>query len=438
MMNFLMTKRSTTLPFALFATVLLLIAASAAQANENPSVSDSKCIKCHSRALNKSLEDGGQLSLQVTAAHFEQSVHANIGCTGCHRDIAKVKHPKQKKVIASARDYSAAQNENCRRCHAGKFKAYEGSIHSSLAAAGNADAPLCSDCHSAHAIQTMTVYEPVTGEPCKGCHENIYQAYAGSVHGVARSNGNVIRASHIQAPICADCHSAHEVNAVAATGHLKTACLDCHEGAKLAHEQWLPNAGMHLDSVSCAACHAPMAERRIDLQLYDELAGMPVGGNGDHAEVANRLAEIDAGGDALDPLELWKLVRLGSREGHATNVTLRGRMEVTTGVDAHRIAPRLDAVRSCESCHQSGSEAFQQVTVSISGPDGRKQRVEADSDVLSSAISVDSIRGFYAPGGTRIRLLDGLLVLAIVGGLAVPAGHIALGKFLRSRREKEK
>jgi CheY-like chemotaxis protein len=71
MMNFLMTKRSTTLPFALFATVLLLIAAAAAQANEYPSASDSKCIKCHSRALKKSLEDGGQLSLQVTAAHFE-------------------------------------------------------------------------------------------------------------------------------------------------------------------------------------------------------------------------------------------------------------------------------------------------------------------------------------------------------------------------------
>lgn len=438
MKNFLMTSRRTSLPIALIAFVLLLIAAAAAQATESTSAGDSKCIKCHSRALKKSLEDGEKLSLQVAAAHFEQSVHADIGCTGCHRDIGNRKHPAKKIQIASARDYSVAQNENCRRCHAGKFRAYEGSIHSSLAAGGNVNAPLCSDCHSAHAVQPMAVYEPVTGEPCKGCHENIYQAYADSVHGVARSSGNVIRASHIQAPICADCHSAHEVDAVAATGHLKTACMDCHDGAGLAHEQWLPNAGMHLDAISCAACHAPMAERRIDLQLYDELAGMPVSDNGDHAAVAARLAEIDEGGDGLDPLELWKLVRLGSQDGQATDVTLRGRMEVTTGVDAHRIAPRLEAVRSCESCHQHGSPAFEQVTVSISGPDGRKQRVEADSEVLSSAISVDSIRGFYAPGGTRIRLLDGLLVLAIAGGLAIPAGHIALGKFLRGMRDKEK
>jgi hypothetical protein len=74
------------------------------------------------------------------------------------------------------------------------------------------------------------------------------------------------------------------------------------------------------------------------------------------------------------------------------------------------------------------------VTVSISRPDGRKQHFEADSEVLSSAISVDSVGNFYAPGGTRIKLLDGLLVLAIAGGLAVPAGHIALGKILRRKK----
>jgi len=112
-------------------------------------------------------------------------------------------------------------------------------------------------------------------------------------------------------------------------------------------------------------------------------------------------------------------------------------MEVTRGVDAHRLAPSSEAVRSCESCHQGGAEAFQNVTVSISRPDGRKQRFEADKTILSSAISVDSIGGFYAPGGTRIKLLDGLLALAIFGGLAVPIGHITLGKFLRKQKETE-
>jgi len=424
-----------TLGSLLFAVALLATAPAASWADDHEEVSnpDAKCLKCHSKGLKKKLEDGAKMSLKVDVAHFEESVHSVIGCTGCHRDIGKAKHPS-KKPINSAREYSLAQNETCGQCHADKAHDWEGSIHASLAADGNDSAPLCSDCHNAHAVQSMAVYEPVTGKPCKACHEEIFDAYAQSVHGTARANGNVIRPDHIQAPICADCHSAHGINAVAAIDHLQTTCLDCHDGASQAHEAWLPNASMHMTSVSCAACHSPAAERRIDLQLYDNLAEVPVGQNDDHPAIQDRLDEIDSSDDGLDPLELWKLVRTTSKEGQATDVTLRGRMEVTRGVDAHRLAPRAEAVRSCESCHQGNAEPFQNVTVSISRPDGRKQRFEADSKVLNSAVSVDSVGGFYAPGGTRIKLLDGLLALAIVGGLAIPIGHITLGKILRKKK----
>jgi hypothetical protein len=395
---------------------------------------DAKCIKCHSKGLKKTLEDGEKMSLKVDAAHFEDSAHRAIGCTGCHSGITKIKHPKEKRAIASVRAYSVEQNESCRQCHETKFTAYEGSIHASLVNGGEDMAPLCSDCHSAHAVQPMAVYDPVTGAPCASCHQEIFEAYAESVHGTARRDGNVIRPDHVQAPICADCHSAHDVNAVAAINHLQETCLDCHDGAATAHDKWLPNAGMHMSSVSCAACHSPEAERRVDLLLYDNLAQVPVGANGNDSGIEARLKEIDESEDGLDPLELWKLVRLTSKDGQSMDVTLRGRMEVSHGVDAHRLAPRSEAVRSCESCHQGDSDAFQNVTVSISRPDGRKQRFEADNTVLSSAISVDSVGGFYAPGGTRIKLLDGLLVLAIFGALAIPAGHITLGKILRKKK----
>jgi hypothetical protein len=424
-----------TLGNLLFAVALLAAAPAASWADDSEAVSnpDAKCLKCHSKGLKKKLEDGEKMSLKVNVAHFEESVHSVIGCTGCHRDIGKAKHPS-KKPINSAREYSLAQNETCGQCHADKAHAWEGSIHANLAANGDQSAPVCSDCHNAHAVQSMAVYEPVTGKPCKTCHEEIFDAYAQSVHGVARSNGNVIRPDHVQAPICADCHNAHDVNAVAAIDHLQTTCLNCHDGASTAHEQWLPNAAMHMTSVSCAACHSPAAERRIDLQLYDNLAQVPVGQNEDHTAIQDRLDEIDVSDDGLDPIELWKLVRTSSKEGQATDVTLRGRMEVIRGVDAHRLAPRADAVRSCESCHQGNAEPFQNVTVSISRPDGRKQRFEADKKVLSSPVSVDSVGGFYAPGGTRIKLLDGLLVLAVFGALAIPVGHITLGKILRKKK----
>ena len=421
----------------LLAVALLGAAPAVTAAEEQPEVAnpDAKCVKCHSRGLKKKLEDGETMSLKIEVEEFGTSVHSVIGCTGCHRDVAKSKHPSRQ-PIESRRAYSLKHNQTCSQCHEAKYTAYEGSIHASLANAGDANAPLCSDCHSSHAIQPRETYEPVSGEPCSSCHTDIFNAYEESVHGVAYNEGNTIRGAHVPSPICADCHQAHEVSAVASTDYLVDTCMNCHEVAKLAHEQWLPNSPMHLQSVGCAACHSPESELRVDLQLYDRLAGAQVGSGEEYSEFQEQLAEIVAEGESLGPIDLWKIVRLTKQDGKDTDVILRGRLEVATGMDAHRLADASQAVRSCESCHESNSRAFENVAVSITGPDGRRKRFEADSDVLSSVISVDSISDFYAPGGTRITLLDYLLVLAILGGLSVPLVHITLGKIVRRQSKK--
>jgi hypothetical protein len=368
-----------------------------AQVQADAANPDAKCVKCHSRGLKKK--------------------HSVIGCTGCHRDVAKSKHPSRQ-PIESARAYSLKHNQTCSQCHAARYEAYEGSIHASLVKNGSEKAPLCSDCHSSHSIQPRSVYEPVGGEPCSTCHTDIYQAYEESIHGMARRDGNTIRGSHVAAPTCADCHRAHDISAVAAEEYLVSTCMDCHEVAELAHEQWLPNASMHL------------------LQLYDLLADAPVGPGEEYAAFHEQLDAIDPDGDGLSAMDLWKLIRMTERDGMDTDVELRGRLEVASGMGAHRLADASQATRSCESCHSSESEAFHNVTVSIDSPDGRKQRFEAGGQVLSSIFSVDSIRGFYAPGGTRIKLLDYLLILAVLGGLAVPVVHISLGKFVRRQNKK--
>lgn len=420
---------------ALFAVSLLLIAAavSASTSAESVTADDAKCLKCHSRNLKKSLEDGESLSLHIAQTDLTHSAHSQIGCTGCHTAIAGKKHPA-KKPISSKRAFSLDQNENCRGCHAGKFTQYEGSIHASLVAEGNATAPVCTDCHSAHAVQSMAVYQPATGLPCKNCHEDIYDAYASSVHGKAKAEGNVIRENHIQAPICADCHQAHEVTAVAAGEQLRATCLNCHDDASLAHDKWLPNSELHLSIVSCPACHSPLAERTIDLELYDKVAQAPVGQNDNYDGMGERMDRIEKSNDGLDALGVWKLVRESSREGKAVDVTLRGRMKVNTGAQAHQIATKAEAVRNCDSCHREGSTAFQNVTISIASPDGRKKYYPANNEVLSSVASVDSVNDFYALGGTRIKLLDGLLILGLIGGLAIPVGHVIIGRLLKKKR----
>ena len=409
-------------------------AVSAAEDNEEVSSPDLKCLKCHSRNLKKTLEDGEKMSLRIEVADFEKSVHRVIGCTGCHRDIAKAEKHPSKEPIASRRAYSLKHNQTCSQCHEDHYADYKGSIHASLVEEGNENAPLCSDCHTSHKIQFRGSFEPVNGKPCSKCHADINEAYTQSVHGSARSGGNQLRGKFIKAPYCSDCHEAHEVLAVSATDYLVPTCMSCHEVAKLAHEQWLPNAAMHMKSVGCAVCHAPEAELRVNLQLYDRVQQAPVRRSEDNITLQNKLAEIDPDGNGLDPVELWKMMLKTDENGPPSDIILRGRLEVANGIDAHRMADHTEAIRSCESCHQANAEAFQNVTVSINRPDGRKESYKADSKVLNSPISVDSVGGFYAPGGTRIKWLDALLVLAIVGGLAVPVGHFALGKFLRRKK----
>ena len=118
--------------------------------------------------------------------------------------------------------------------------------------------------------------------------------------------------------------------------------------------------------------------------------------------------------------------------GTAGNKTvLRGRLKVSTGPQAHQLAKKDKALSDCHTCHREGSEAFQSVTISLVGPDGRRVGYGANADVLNSAFSLDSVGGFYAIGGTRIKILDILLILAIFGGISIAVGHVALGWFFK-------
>ncbi len=397
-----------------------------------------KCLNCHKREKTKLLEDGTEMSLQVPGEAYVASAHGTVSCVSCHREIGKNKHPSKDTNIAitSERDFSVDLNESCRKCHKQKYTQYKGSVHSSLVAQGNTKAPVCSSCHNPHAPVSMADYQAETGLPCKNCHESIYNAYADSVHGQARINGNTIRDSHIQAPICSDCHHSHEVTALAIGDVLRTTCIACHENVTLLHNQWLPNSGTHLDIVSCAVCHAPFAKHKFDLHLYDNAAGVPLAMREGDAPIQEQLQAIEAEGGSGDPLEIWKARSGLGNDGQVVDISLRSRMEVISGVAAHQIASKSFAVRTCDSCHEPGWRQKQNVTVSITTPDGRRESFAADREVLSSVKEIESISDFYALGGNPSKLLDILLLLSLAAGIAVPVGHFTLGKMIREYMER--
>ncbi len=343
----------------------------AGNAAQGLSDADQLCIGCHAtEGLSTKLANGDVLSLVIDGAAFAASVHQPLGCAACHPQAATPEHPGNVKSAESARQYALAQSQTCRACHDGVFEAYERSVHALRAHEGNTAAPVCADCHPPHAV---------------------------------------LRASALGGP--------------------KETCLACHGDAVKQHGLWLPNPENHLRAVTCSACHAPGAQPHVDLQLQQGTVrwSMPATRSGSSGAPAPPTPTPTAS----TRYELRALLAdLGQGGG---KVSLRGRIELLSGVAAHELPGKSQAIRDCAKCHDAGAAPFQKVTVSVLDAKGSPVRYAAHREILNSVTTWDALKGFYAFGGTRFRLLDIVLGVCLVGGLAVPALHLAIRRL--SRRE---
>jgi hypothetical protein len=333
---------------------------------------DQACLACHGEeGLTKTFGKGESISLHVKGEAFARSVHAGLGCSGCHSDVDLKAHPGGGKPFQTARELSLAQAGACRQCHEDAFEQHQGSVHATRIREGNPLAPTCTGCHGFHTVTPKTAYET---------------------------------------------------------------CVTCHSSALAAHRQWLPNAALHHEVVSCAACHAPKALRMVDLRFFDAGAKRwlvePEG-----ARTFEKLAaSLDKDRNGLGPEELATLLKQVNGDPKAPKA-LRGRIELRSNVEAHRLLGKSMAIRACDNCHRAGAEPFQNVTVSMTGPDGRPVRHAAQRQVLDSPLAVASLPEFYAIGGTRSRLLDWLFVAALAAGIGFPLGHLALRWIFRKSRQ---
>ncbi len=381
---------------------------------------DQQCLGCHgSPGIEKHLEDGETLSLHIPGNTFAQSVHGAIGCTGCHTDINLASHPPAKNTIDTKRKFSTAMVQVCRNCHSEQFGQWEQSVHAALVKEGNSVAPLCTSCHSPHAV-IKGAAEDMDTVPCKTCHGDIFTAYAASVHGVLRSGGLTA------APLCFNCHGAHDVSVASAGVGRRDVCLGCHTEALASHSTWLPNAQLHFNAVSCPVCHTPQAQRVVVLTLYNSATQKEVPGPAGIPEFESLNGSPTATRTGLDPATLMTLLKTLNSKDVEGKTIIRGRLEVRTGLEDHELTVASKAISDCNVCHREGAAAFQSVEISVAGPSGMPIRYGASKEVLSSAFSIDSIGGFYAIGGTRITFLDVLFVLALLGGIALPLGHLTL------------
>ena len=156
------------------------------------------------------------------------------------------------------------------------FVSYQESVHGRATEKGSEKAAVCTDCHGAHDIMAANdakspIYKFNVPTTCGKCHTDIDDTFMKSIHGQALTRGNA------QAPVCTDCHGIHSIkshtdpNSPAADANLsRDTCARCHEGVRLSQEFGVPGnkVSSYFDSyhglaaqggsvvaANCSSCH---------------------------------------------------------------------------------------------------------------------------------------------------------------------------------------
>jgi predicted CXXCH cytochrome family protein len=205
------------------------------------SISNETCLGCHGQPnLSMELGNGEILSLYVPNEVYEHSVHGDQGyaCVQCHTDVGNYPHPPF--FAEDRRDATLQMADTCARCHSLQAEETMDSVHAAALAAGNENAAVCSDCHTAHAVRRVN--DPQTQEhlpdtrvwtaqTCAQCHSTIYQTYSTSVHGTA-----LLGEGNPDVPTCTDCHGVHTIddpNTAAFRLRSPNICANCHTDASI-------------------------------------------------------------------------------------------------------------------------------------------------------------------------------------------------------------
>jgi cytochrome b subunit of formate dehydrogenase len=181
------------------------------------------CGKCHDKPAD--LVPGYLASVHAKALLVDGLANAPT-CSTCHgsHDILP---PDDAQSTVSHHNVP----ETCGSCHRFILDTWEKSTHGQEWTKGNADAPVCITCHTAHQIvPPMSAQQRLkTPDNCGNCHEERYSTYRDSFHGKATDIGFMTAAT------CSDCHTAHlnlpasDPQSSIAPANLPKTCGACHD-----------------------------------------------------------------------------------------------------------------------------------------------------------------------------------------------------------------
>ena len=228
------------------------------RARTHPANLPQTCRSCHTRIdlieKHENLRDRPILL-------YQSSVHAQPGdngraaaatCEDCHAAEDSAGERTAHRILSPADPDSTtfhfAIPATCGRCHEVAAADYADGIHGQLAARGDLDSPVCTDCHGEHGIVSPSdPSSPVSAgrvaeTTCAPCHETevlnerygipvgSLRSYVDTYHGLKRKSGDVRVAN------CSSCHGVHRIlphtdpTSSIHAENLKETCGECHVG----------------------------------------------------------------------------------------------------------------------------------------------------------------------------------------------------------------
>ncbi len=204
------------------------------------------CGRCHGNAdiiARGKIEIGNVVDLFKDSIHGKALIKSGLSvaptCTDCHGS-----HDIRRKSDPASKVFRNTIPGTCSSCHEGIGREYWESVHGTQVAKGSPLAPVCTNCHTAHEIRRSDVegWKLEVIKECGTCHEHSLETYRDTFHGQVTALGYARVAS------CADCHGAHNVfpkadpRSTVSDANRVATCQQCHARATASFAQFDPHA----------------------------------------------------------------------------------------------------------------------------------------------------------------------------------------------------
>ncbi|HEX5137992.1 MAG TPA: cytochrome c3 family protein [Planctomycetota bacterium] len=323
-------------------------------------IANKDCLTCHAKPDLAMQRDGKTVSLFVDEAAYAASTHGlrTVGCAQCHADVDPA-HLRPCETVKRKVD--------CAACHADQMTQYQASVHGTLHATGDPDAPACLDCHDKHATKSRKWQDSPTfprNVPalCARCHQegrkaavrikgtlDIPAAYYESIHGTALTESGLLVTA-----TCISCHTAHselppsDPNSTVHPSRLADTCGKCHHGVErtlMTSVHWPGNTKTERPLPTCNDCHSSHEISRTDRADFKTRIVNQCGRC--HEEEAETFFDTFHG----------KVSRLGS-ERAAKCHDCHGTHGIVPPWDPKSTLSRENVVETCGKCHSGSHRRF--------------------------------------------------------------------------------